>query len=75
MPGEEAEAPPPPLRAPPPIELEPLPEDYVPVKDLPPLQETFARNEEGKPIPLPGVESVFLTGALETGEWAPWGWG
>ncbi|GLC44506.1 hypothetical protein PLESTB_000065900 [Pleodorina starrii] len=47
---------------PPPVELEPLPEDYVPVKDLPPLPEAFARNEEGKPIPLPGVESLFLTG-------------
>ncbi|GIL86238.1 hypothetical protein Vretimale_13768 [Volvox reticuliferus] len=47
---------------PPPVELEPLPEDYVPVKDLPPMAEAFGRNEEGKPVPLHGVESLFLTG-------------
>ncbi|PNW72384.1 hypothetical protein CHLRE_16g674515v5 [Chlamydomonas reinhardtii] len=47
---------------PPPVELEPLPEDYVPVRDLPPIPEPFARNEEGKPVPLDGVESLFLTG-------------
>lgn len=46
----------------PPVELAPLPEDYVPVADLPPLPEPFARSEEGRPIPLPGVESLFLTG-------------
>lgn len=55
---------------PPPVELEPLPEDYVPVRDLPPIPEPFARNEEGKPVPLDGVESLFLTGqhCLRTGK-------
>lgn len=49
--------------APPPEpELEPLPEDYVPVAQLPTLPEPYARNEGGKPIPLAGVESLFLTG-------------
>ncbi|KXZ55747.1 hypothetical protein GPECTOR_2g1297 [Gonium pectorale] len=44
------------------VELEPLPEDYVPVRDLPPIPEPFLRNDEGRPVPLPGAESLFLTG-------------
>jgi len=35
---------------------------YVPVAELPPLPEAHGFNEEGQPVPLPGVEPVFLTG-------------
>lgn len=35
---------------------------YVPVAELPPIPEPHGTDEEGKLVPLPNVEPVFLTG-------------
>lgn len=59
-PEEEAGPPPPP--PPPPYVPPEVGDDYVPVADLPPLPEPVGRTEEGKACPLPGVESLFITG-------------
>ncbi|GAX83067.1 hypothetical protein CEUSTIGMA_g10493.t1 [Chlamydomonas eustigma] len=58
---EEPAAPPPP-DLPPYIPPEVGP-DYIPVARLPPLPLPYALNEDGRKIPLHGVESIFLTGS------------
>lgn len=35
---------------------------YVPVAELPPIPEPHGMNEEGKLVPLPNAQPVFLTG-------------
>jgi len=56
-----AEAAPPPPPEPPYVPPE-VGEDYIPVAQLPPLPEPYGTNEEGKKVPLEGVQSIFLTG-------------
>jgi hypothetical protein len=58
-PAPEPQGPPPPLSYVPPE----VGEDYVPVSQLPPLPPLHDMDEEtGKPVPLQGSESMFLTG-------------
>ena len=63
---EEDAGPPPPPPPPPYIPPE-VGDDYIPVSDLPPLPLPYGLNEEGKKIPLPGIESIFLTGGIDHG--------
>ncbi|KAG1670681.1 hypothetical protein FOA52_010956 [Chlamydomonas sp. UWO 241] len=58
-PAEATDAPP---AAPPPYVPPEVGDDYVPVAQLPPLPTPYGTAEDGKVVPLPGVESVFLTG-------------
>jgi hypothetical protein len=50
--------------APPPYVPPDVGDDYVPVAQLPPLPPVHGVNEEGNPVPLPGSESLFLTGKV-----------
>ena len=60
--AEPEDAGPPPPPPPPPYIPPEVGDDYIPVAELPALPLPYGMSEEGKKIPLPGIESIFLTG-------------